>query len=261
MVPDNYEYLEICPEGGLICQKIASSINQGSGAALFIDYGKNLSVQEIDGFINESKDIVLENFAVRPEFNTLVRNHLRQLEKKNVCLECKTTKNKNYCVMEFPEDFYSLLRQVALAKSSECDEAPRELLIHIVQSNKLTEVLKSPNWKPSFEWEETIADEGDEGLLVWHNGEFDIEEVSIDYLKMLPNVYAPSLLADGQEYHNEDGEEVAEDKDLEIDSTFLWRKFVDVALLIAQRDLSDYGEFQTQLNKILHLEKMYVSLG
>ncbi len=221
------------------------------------DYGKNLSVQEIDGFLNEAKDLILENFSVRPEFNTLVRNHLRQLEVKDHCLECKTEENKDYCVMKFPEGFYSLLRQVALAETSDCDEDPRELLIHMVQSHKLTETLKSPNWEPSFEWEETIADEGDKGLQVWHNGKFEIKEICIDYLKFLPNIYTPSLMADGQVYEDQDGEERESDVDLKIDSTYLWRKIIDVALLIAQRDLSDYGEFQTQLNKILQMERMY----
>lgn len=91
---------------------------------------------------------------------------------------------------------------------------------------------------------------------MYKDSSFDLGELTIDYLKRLPDVAAPSLTKTGS-YVNSEGDTLTEDRDLIISSTNLWRKIVDVATLIIQRDVSDVQGFQSQINKILSMDKIY----
>lgn len=219
------------------------------------DFSKSISVPDLDAYINEAKDLVYENFAVVFERNTTVRNHLRQLEVNNKCLACKNDAEDS-CIVEYPKDFYRLTRQIAKATTDGCD-SERELIIHITKQDKLSESLKDPYWDPDFFYEETLGDDEETGLRVYHNGKFDVKEVCISYLKIIPDIAAPSLVSSGS-YTDPEGNTVSRNVDFIVDSSFLWRKIVDVAVLGIQRDMSNVNDYQTQLQNILQLDKVYL---
>ena len=208
------------------------------------EYLKSLNVAQIDMYLQEAQDLVFEKLVKVPEIDPEIRNHLRQLEKKNICIPCQ--ERDGYVVMPYPADFYRRLRQVAIARREGCNE--RELIIHILQSDKISESLKSPYWKPSYEYEETVGDDGEEGLYVWHNGEFEINRVCIDYIRKPEYPRCPSL-AGG--YKDVDGNFVTTDVGFELDATYIWRMVVDVAVLLAKRDVDDVTNFNSQLNTII----------
>lgn len=210
------------------------------------EYLKSLSAAKRDILLNEAKDIVFESLVKVPEIDPEVRNHLRQIEKKNICVPC--TNKGQYVVAEYPADFYRRLRQTAKVTRKGCGE--RELLIHVLQSDKLTESLKSPYWSPSYEYEETIGDDGEEGFYVWHNGQFEVKQVCFDYIRKIANIACPSL-EDCGSYIDDEGNTVNTDSAFEIDATYFWRKVVDVAVLLAKRNVDDVTNYQTQLQAIL----------
>lgn len=210
------------------------------------NYLKSLSAAQRDIYLNEAIDTVFESLVKAPEIDPEVRNHLRQLERKNVCVDCI---NKGaYAVVAYPDDFYRRLRQTLIATKEGCEK--RELLIHVLQSDKLTESLKSPYWKPSFEYEETLGDDGEDGFYVWHNNEFGAEKVCFDYIRKVKHIACPEL-EDCGSYTNETGDKVDTNVDFELDATFFYRKVVDVAVLMAKRDVDDVTNYQTQLQMIL----------
>ena len=68
---------------------------------------------------------------------------------------------------------------------------------------------------------------------------------------------APSLVECGiRGYKDYDENDVLKDVFFDVDSTYLARKVVDVAVLIASRDTKDYEGFNTQLQKILTIENL-----
>ena len=218
--------------------------------------GRYISVAERDAYLNEGLLIYFENRVALAELNPLIRNDFRQFEHKKYCLSCTDADDK-CCFAEYPDNFYRLLRTVTVADTDICSEE-KELLTHIIQSDDITEALKSPFWSPSYDYEETIADEAGKGLYVYHNGEFNIKRVCIDYYRKPQKIAAPSLAVAGS-YVDAEGNTVTQDLDLELDSTFAWRKIVDIAVLLAARDVSDYPDFETQLAKILQVEKLYTT--
>jgi len=218
-------------------------------------YGKALSIQVKDALINEAKDLVYENFIIRPEWNQLIRSHLRQLEVKRKVLP--STPASGYVVAEFPTNYFRYLRCTILGTTKTCNKKI-ELVVRLVPSEKISETLKSTNTSPSIQWEETIADEGEDGLMIWHLDNFIPGEIQMDYMKKLPDVYAPSLLSGSTVYKNPAGEIITEDEDLLIDSTALWRKIVVVAELMARRDLGDMEGYQTGMKHVFELDRAYV---
>ncbi|MFA9213626.1 MAG: hypothetical protein ACEQSR_07245 [Candidatus Methylacidiphilales bacterium] len=117
----------------------------------------------------------------------------------------------------------------------------------MIQSSDLTESLKDPNWKPSFEWEQALADDSGDGLTIYHNCDFNIKELEISYLKRPNHIATPSMLTNGAPYIK-DGKTISQDISLEIDSTFFWRKAVEVAILNTQLSLGDFQDYQLKLH-------------
>lgn len=212
------------------------------------EYLRKLSAAQRDMLLNEAKDAVIESLIKAPEINPEVRNHLRQIERKNVCVQCSQPSGQKYVIAQYPTDHLQSLRQVALAHREGCGD--RELIVRILQTDKLSESLKSPHWEPSFEYEETIADEGENGLYIWHNNKFSVKEVCFDYYRKVKDMACPSLEASGT-YRDFDGNTVSADVDFEIDSTYLWRTIVDVATLLGKRDNDDITNYQSQLQTII----------
>lgn len=217
--------------------------------------GRYISVGEIDSYLTEALYIYFENRVAIAETNPLVRNDLRQYEVKKVPLKL-SGKDSKCKFAKYPKDFYQLLRTNVRATGTDCKEV-RDLITHIIKSDDISESLVSPFWKPSIDWEETFADEAQDGLYVYHNGAFDIKEVQIDYYRKPKNIQAPSLKDVGS-YVDPDGNIITTDQGLDLDSTFAWRKIADIAVLVASRDVGDVTEYQSQLNKIMQVEKIHL---
>lgn len=219
-------------------------------------FAKSMSVIDKCSYLTDALYIYFENRVSIAETNRLVRNDLRVFEKKNQSLK-KIRDLKDQSIFGHPENFYSFLRTDAIAYKEQCDE--ERLLVGItIQTDDLSNALKDPFWKPSFEWEETLVDESSEGLHVFHNGDFEVREVKADYYEKPKEIHCPSLSANGQ-YEDWNGKVQKKDSGLEIDSTMASRKIVDIAVLLAHRDNGNVRDFQTQINKILLVEKIHTN--
>lgn len=216
--------------------------------------GRYLSVPEIDQYLTEAYRLYFENRAAVAEKNPLVRNDLRPFEVKKKQLTFK--KKDSQCVVaEFPTDFYQRLR-VSITATSECSTA-KEFIVHGIESDDISEAYASPMWWPSWAWEETFMDEARDGLYIFVK-DFEVETVSLDYLRAPKKITAPSLLESGS-YIDPDGVSVTQDLGLEIDTTFAARKITDIAALMIERDLSDFPEYEAQLSKIMQVERMHIA--
>src|SRR5690606_34958706 len=118
-------------------------------------YDSRISVIDADGFLNQAIDVIFENLASRFESNTNLRNHLRQLEVPNKKLKPKKI-DKNSVKVDYPSDLYMLTRQFVNACKGKCEKI---LDVYMIQSSDLTSALKDPNWQPSFDWEQVLAED------------------------------------------------------------------------------------------------------
>lgn len=223
------------------------------------DTSKNndFSVLVIDSYLNEAQDIFYTNRLSVLETNPQVREDLRKAEVKQYCDKCKFySKDNRICLVQLPKDYYRRIKQTLVAS---CDDErncqDKELIIRIAQNDDISEILKDPFQKPSFEYERAWGDEGEDGLYIYHNNAYKVQKVCINYYKILPRIAAPSLVDPDGYYINGDGNKVEIDQGYLLDTTDSWLKVVDIAALIAARDAGNMQDYQSELQKILQISK------
>lgn len=215
------------------------------------NFSQKLTVDKIDSMLNEALETWVENRVRYAEVNSEFRMQLRDLEEKEV--ELKITKvTPKYVIAEYPKNLLKPMRHYCLASKDECGE--KELIIRIFQTQKLSESLRDPYLDPSYEFEETIGDESRKGLYVFHNNKFKVDSVLIDYIKKPKPLATPSLTEKG--FYMKGGVKIDKDSNLELTSTYQAKDIVEIAALIAMRDTQDYAEYESQLSKILNVDKI-----
>jgi len=219
-------------------------------------YEQNMGVIDADAFINSAIDAVFENIAIKFERDTLMRNHLRQLEVKKKKLKAKKV-DKDTSKVDYPENFYMLTRQFAKACKEGCTEE-RVIDLYMIQTSDLSQSLRDPNWKPSFEWEQALVEDAANSLLIYHNCEFDIKEVEIDYLRKPKHIATPSLLQTGCDYVV-NGKTITADINFEIDSTALWRSIIRVAIVMTLVAMGDPIDYQLEMSNAMSLDKIFIA--
>lgn len=202
--------------------------------------------------INESQLIYFENTVELAEVNSKVRENLRVFEKKEVSLKL-LEEGSQFNIYEIPEDNYRILRLRVIVSKVGCP-LKKELQVIMFQTDDLNNARKSPFWKSSFEWEHALADEGSRGMYVWHEGDFNIEELIIDYYRKPEEIHAPSMKT-SKSYTDWNGIVRTEDQNTEFNE-FAHRKIIDLAILKGRADLGDVPDFQLKYNEILNLEKI-----
>ena len=195
---------------------------------------KNLPLETKLNILNEAQMILFAKRIAQAEVNDEIRNSLRPFEEKEKSLKI-IKKKANYIIAEYPKSFYKLLRQRAIA-TKDCNTPEKELPILIFKSDKINAALKNPFWKPSYEWEHIIGDEGKEGLYSWHNNEFEIKKVIVDYYRRPDELHAPSMSAKGQ-YEDWNGVIRKKDVNCEFSQNIDRIHLVDIAVLLARADI------------------------
>lgn len=218
-------------------------------------YRKDFQPDEIDSYLNEAKDIAYSKRLDLLETSPQVREELRPLEVKELCLECVPRgTSPNSCIVTLPDDYFRKSRYSAtIYANEECGE--KLAFVRIMSSDKLTEALKDPQRDPSYEYEEVLMDEFDKGFIVFHNQKFEVRNICIDYFKKLVDIATPSL-STSKQYENSSGVLVTSDQGLIIDNPVFVNFMLDIAALSAGRDLGAVQDFQTQLQKIANLQKI-----
>lgn len=199
--------------------------------------------------LNEALHIFFENRVKLAEINSKVRDELRPLEEKGRLLKVKNSKDVS--VAEIPKDSFRVLRAEALISRTGCDD--KTVPVIKMSTDDLTRARKNAFWKSSFEWEHILGDEGKDGLYLYHDGEFSVKHVLVDYYRRPAELHAPSM-SSKKEYVDWNGVTRKKDSDLELDNTYAYRKIVDIAVLLARADVGDQRDFQLQMTKILQVD-------
>lgn len=215
------------------------------------EYKKNLRLEDKISVLNEAHEKIFENRVSIAEVNSELRNDLRNFEMKDISLQ-KIRVSKDYTVFSFPKDYYKMLRIKCIAEKKSCGK--KEIPVIIFQADDLEEALKDDFWKPSFEWETVLGDEGSEGIYLWHQETFSITNCIIDYYRKIKDIQCASLSKDGF-YRDFNDNLINYDQGCEMDSTYLWQTVVDLAVLIARADIGDDRDFKIQNEKLFLKDK------
>lgn len=198
------------------------------------DYDEAINAVDIDAYLNRSIDFILQSYSVLTEKNKTLENHLRELEKSNILLiENKKLSNEVYSVFHFPKDYYNYLKINVFA--SDINNFHQDYIWDLTYYQKDDVSLYDPNWEPSWEWRAGGYNIDSTGILIYHNSKYIPKEVTLSYIKRIPEVAAPSQVI-GKQYVTADGRTYSKDIDLEISSTALWRLIVALTEFYIRKD-------------------------
>lgn len=211
-------------------------------------YSKKLSLIDKLALLNKAQDIFVKNAVALFEVNSKYRKILRVLEEKEVSLD-SNKKESDYEVFEYPENELRVVRSRARVNKEEC--GVKEIHLTMIQSDDLDRARANENWKSSFAWEQILADEGNKGLYVWHEGDFGIDEILIDYIRKPQEIHAPELKLPNKKYTDWNGVERTENQDCEFDNIDVGRLLVDLAVMLGNSTVNDAQDYQTKVREII----------
>jgi len=223
-------------------------------SALNTSPGVSYPIIDIVSILNEAWEIVFENNVRMAEIDRRAHNNLRQLEIKNQELELVKVSNDIY-LAKYPENLYKRLNQYVVASCDQCE--PKKIVPPILQSDDLNSSRKDTYRQANFYWEQLPVTESGEGLYIYTDGKMSIDKVYIDYYRKINYIQAPSLLECGDhQYEDYDQRLIVNDVPFDVSSTYLARKVVQVAVVLASSDSKDPQRFQTTIQSIISLENI-----
>jgi hypothetical protein len=213
-------------------------------------YLAEMSVAERDYYFNRAKNTLIEYWVNLAENNEFIRQQLRQITIRDEELVGKKKGDKY--IATYPKDILKPLKTYAVATKKTCGD--RRLVIRRLQSDKIERALKNPNSNRFWDFEETIGVEQSDGFAVYTGG-LTIKKIVMDYIRKVPDLSAPNLEKYETYVKFSGGSPVT--TNFEIDSTYLADKIISLAVLFAQRDRGQVQEYQTQLQTILNVERVF----
>lgn len=208
----------------------------------------NFLVPQIDEYIYEAFIIYIENVCTQLELNQKRRDDIRQLEVKNALLPVVKV-NDDYYTADLPGDYYRYLESYSVCKTDKCP--PKEIKNYFIRKDDI--YTNDPMFNSSYIFERVNLDMSGNKLYMYYDG-FDITEVYLTYVRKPKRPANPQDYVGGT-YNLPDGTPAVQ-QDIEIDSTFQVNKIIDIAVLIAMRDVGNTIDFESQLNKILNISKI-----
>jgi hypothetical protein len=217
-----------------------------------------LSTVDIIAYLNEFQQIWINNAIKEAERNQEAANELRtfKIDKHKLTLQ----KVDDNCVLaKYPKNIHTRLNQLAVTTKNDCcDGITKDIPIRIVNSDKLQFARKNPFQKSDFFFERLLSVISKDGLLIYHDGSQEINDVFIDYYRKPNELHAPSLEeCDGKHYYDYKGEIITEDTEFEADNIYSDNFISDGASLLIAADKKDPGSFDLSLKRFLESRNMY----
>ena len=210
----------------------------------------NFLVPQIDEYIWEAYIIYIENVCEQLEVSQKRRDDIRQLEVKN--LEIPVTKvNEDYYSADLPENYYRYLESYSFCKTDKCPV--KSIKNFLIQKDDI--YVNDPMFNSSYIFERVNMDISGNKLFLYYEG-FDITKISLTYIRKPLRPGNPQDFTYGNGTYKLPDGSLAVQRDIEINSTFQANKIIDIAVLVAMRDVGNTIDFESQLNKILNISKI-----
>lgn len=215
------------------------------------DFHYNLRLEDKLSILNEAARTYYENAVELAESNAQINNDLRSMRRNEKEVSVSSTGGR-YSVAKLPDDVYQVVRQRVEIFKEPC--GVKEVAGVLFQGDDMNFSIDNAFWKSSYEWEHVIVTQGDKSLYIWHNNDFTVNKLIIDYYKVLNEFHAPTLEESGS-YVDWNGKTQSNDIPLEMDNMGVSDKIVDIAILMARADIGDTRDFQLKVNQIVNTER------
>jgi hypothetical protein len=215
------------------------------------EYLNETTVPQRDYYINKVKRIVVEWLTSQDETNDTIRRYLQSIVKRDVQLSYSRV--GDVYIAKYPADFYKQKALYAIATLTGC-ELEKRIKIRRPTSEKFQSALDNKHVKKIWDFKQTVAKEGDDGIHVVTEPDVNLD-IYMDYIRMVEDVAYPSG-AKGGSYIGSDGNPVTEDKHLDLEYEFFFNKIVNLAVLEIKKDYTDLQDYQSQRDFILSIDRI-----
>lgn len=222
-----------------------------------INTGQNQDIPLVDviAYLNEAQEIWFENRCYVAQTDEKVRNDLRAWKVDMDSLTLLTL-DEDRVLAKYPKDLYKRLNQAVIATKDCCAGISKRIPLRIIQSDDLYDSRMNPFRKADFFFEQISAIETNDGLVVYSDGEMDVDTVYVDYYRRPKDLHAPSHQECAEGYYDYAGKLITSDQDFEGLNPYSTNVITDIAVVCASRDVGNFAGFQTQINKILTVKQL-----
>lgn len=138
----------------------------------------NISKGQFVLMYNEQKRNWLKITIEKDQSSDLI-NYIEEILILGKKLE-KTKDSFDRCIFETPEDYFSYVASRSVAFNDRCRD---KLINWEIKPKNTNATLINENENPSFEYRETFLNLSQNGIEVYKDGSFEIEEVYLDYYR------------------------------------------------------------------------------
>lgn len=216
-----------------------------------VDANISLTIQNMDIALTKSVNLFIYEVARNTHHNKDARLYLTNLEVNNA--ELKFEEFTNYSIKAlYPSDCFRPIkyRYIASKKDLSDEKHLSEITIHPVQRNEIYMLKTDSNWKPDFNYRETIYTDVGKGIEIIVDNKFTSESVYCDYYLKHPDITTPSKTS-GKYYLNGDGEKITKDQGLLLDNMNQIDYIVSLGVLFMTINVGDTKTFSMKKDEIL----------
>jgi len=207
----------------------------------------------LDDILIEAQQLFMEISTDLAQVDRRVEEDIRVLREYDSKLEF--VKNEDtYTVYALPNNYFR--DNLCYGKIS-CDECPeKKLKLFKAKANEETHLLDDYNWKPSWEWGSSFYVLVKDGIKVYHNGQFEIKGIYLDYYRK-PVEWRTASNAINGEYVSSDQILINQDYVSELTQNYQLRRLTDIAAVMIERDFNQEQQWQSKISAITNLENLY----
>jgi len=243
--------------GGVSTRKLVYDVRRKANLLIT---GQSNDVPNVDiiAYLNQFQELWFNNAVKEAERNQEASNELRTFLVPAYKLTLQKIDGKT-SYAKYPENLHTRLNQIAVASEPECcEDLQKEIIIQVLQSDDIHPARKNTFQRSSFPFERLIATVGEDGLIIYHDGYLNVDEVKIDYYRRPGALHAPSLeICDGPYYYLYNGDIITADTDFEANNVYSDNFISDGAVLLIKADKGDVQGYQTQVTKFLQTRGLY----
>jgi hypothetical protein len=205
---------------------------------------RNLLVPEIDWTLNEAEELFIKTIAIPRVKNVLgFETSQRSIDDIRSIVKTSPFAPISNSLQPIPTDYRYYVRGRAKLKKGTCPM--KEATILIQEYGNLFE--ESPFHKSSFEWGEVNGVFNSNGLQLFTDGTFSIDQVSLTYIRKTNYMHNAQDFGTGS-YNHPSGVTLTGSVNCELpDHTH--REIVDIAVMLASGEVQA-SDFQMKLSKL-----------
>jgi len=192
--------------------------------------GSKVSKRQFVNAFNKMQLHWMEKRVEMDEINKTIQTELQQFTEEH-CKSPSIGKNKQYCTIDVPEDFFHYRRVFGI----NCGDCDHTVYAYAREEGAVNMLLLDDAQRPSMEWQETFFTIANDKIRFYTDGEFKCKQVTLVYYRCPREIDMLGIISDCKG---------KADIDPELDKASL-QEVLDLTTLLLAEDIMDQARYST----------------